>query len=73
MPQSDGNATPLTQSQVVMYFCEYFLSDVRGIGGTEPVILFRVFFLFFFQPWKISVLLRSRNYNDESRLQGAVS
>lgn len=46
MPQSDGNATPVTQSQVLMYFCEYFLSDVRGIGGTEPVILFRGFFLF---------------------------
>lgn len=50
MPQSDGNATPVTQSQVLMYFCEYFLSDVRGIGGTEPVILFRGFFFSFFSP-----------------------
>lgn len=38
-------------------------------AATQALILVQ----FIFQPWKISIMLRPRDYHDESRLQGAIS
>ena len=46
------------------------LTLTHTTGAARRLIFFSFFIMF--QPWKISVMLRPRDYHDESRLQGAV-
>lgn len=69
MPQSDGNATPFTQSQVLISLHKWNINLVHNVGATQTLNWVHSNF----QPWTISIMLRPWDYYDESRLQRAVS